>query len=144
MTHGLLQNVNTTYITETQRWQNWQRKLFLILKHQVNITSNCITENTIFYFISFVMFEIFVYFYYFTFTPGLGNSCDILQMALVDLHGKYKPWSQYMQPTQPIHPGASRVNKLSVVNDNLCYNGRKCDNVVPAEEGIIKFLGIIR
>ena len=73
-------------------------------------------------------------------TSGLGQRCDILQMALVDLAGKTKPWSQYMQPTQGIDPGASRVNKLTVVNDNLCYNGVRCKNVASPEEGIQNFV----
>ena len=67
---------------------------------------------------------------------GLGRSCDILQMALVDMSKKVKPWNQYIQPTQRIHSGASAVNKLTVVNNKLCYNGVECSDVVSIEECI--------
>ena len=70
---------------------------------------------------------------------GLGRSCDILQMALVDISRKVKPWNQYIQPTQRISSGASAVNKLTIVRDKLCYNGKECNNVVPAEEAIESF-----
>ena len=59
-------------------------------------------------------------------------------MALVDMSRKLKPWNQYLQPTQYIHPRASAVNKLTIKNDKLCYNDVECKNVLPAEEGISK------
>ena len=65
-------------------------------------------------------------------------------MALVDIAGKVKPWSQYMQPTQQIDPGASRVNNLTIRDDKLCYNGAECSNVVSAERGIIHFITHIK
>ena len=54
----------------------------------------------------------------------------------MDLAGKIKPWSRYLQPSREIDPGASRVNRLTLVNDKLCYNGIACKNVVPQEAGI--------
>ena len=60
-------------------------------------------------------------------------------MALVDVSRKVKPWNQYIQPTQRISSGASAVNKLTIVRDKLCYNGKECNNVVPAEEAIESF-----
>ena len=74
---------------------------------------------------------------------GLGRHCDILQMALVDVLGNTKPWSQYMQPTQRIHSGASKVNKLTLKNTKLCYDGVECTNVVPPEKGIENFINYL-
>ena len=60
-------------------------------------------------------------------------------MALVDISRKVRPWNQYIQPTQRIHSSASAVNKLTVRNNKLCYNGAECSNVVSAEEAIENF-----
>ena len=60
-------------------------------------------------------------------------------MAIVDISRKVKPWNQYIQPTQRIHSGASAVNKLTIVRNKLCYNGKECNNVLPAEEAIESF-----
>ena len=60
-------------------------------------------------------------------------------MAIVDISRKVKPWNQYIQPTQRIHSGASAVNKLTIVKNKLCYNGKECNNVLPAEEAIESF-----
>ena len=60
-------------------------------------------------------------------------------MALVDMSRKVKPWNQYIQPTQRIHSGASAVNKLTIINKKLCYNGVECQDVVSMEEGIESF-----
>ena len=75
---------------------------------------------------------------------GLGRSCDILQMALVDISRKHNSWSQYMQPTQRIHSGASRVNKLTIVNKKLCYNGVECENVLSSPKGIDNLVGYLQ
>ena len=45
-----------------------------------------------------------------------------------------------MQPTQRIHSGASRVNKLTLQNSRLCYNGIECNDVVPPKKGIKNFV----
>ena len=78
------------------------------------------------------------YSFYDFYNLGLGRNCDILQMALVDMSRKIKPWNQYLQPTQRIQPGASAVNKLTINNNKLCYNNVACKDVVSAEEGIHK------
>ena len=60
-------------------------------------------------------------------------------MALVDISRKVRPWNQYIQPTQRIHSSASAVNKLTIRNNKLCYNGVECSNVVSAEEAMESF-----
>lgn len=49
-----------------------------------------------------------------------------------------------MQPTQRIHPDASRVNKLTIVNRKLCYKGVECDNVLAPPEGIDNLVGYLQ
>lgn len=78
-------------------------------------------------------------------TNGFGMDCEILQIALVDIHNSSKYWNQYIQPTKPIHPKAAEVNHLSVGIDNrLCYREIECENVVSASEGIQKFLEYLK
>ena len=60
-------------------------------------------------------------------------------MALVDISRNVRPWNQYIKPTQRIHSSASAVNKLTVRNNKLCYNGVECSNVVSAEEASENF-----
>ena len=61
-------------------------------------------------------------------------------MAIVDISRNTNSWGQYMQPTQRIHSGASRVNKLTIVKNKLCYNKVECADVVSPEKGIDNFV----
>ena len=45
-----------------------------------------------------------------------------------------------MQPTQKIDPRATQVNKLSVINKKLCYDGEACENVVSQSQGMKNFV----
>ena len=65
-------------------------------------------------------------------------------MALVDVSRKNSSWSQYMQPTQRIHSGASRVNKLTIRNKKLCYNGVECEDVLSPAKGIDNLAGYLQ
>ena len=65
-------------------------------------------------------------------------------MALVDVSRKNNSWSQYMQPIQRIHSGASRVNKLTIRNKKLCYNRVECEGVLSPAKGIDNLVGYLQ
>jgi len=70
-------------------------------------------------------------------TTGFGRDCEILQIALVDLHDGKKYWNQYVQPKGRIDPRATQVNQLSLgINGKLCYRGIECRNVLNSTTAI--------
>ncbi len=67
---------------------------------------------------------------------------QICQIGAYFQSGK-KKFDKYLVPTCPVSPGATRVNKLSVVDGELFKDGKLVKNAQDAREGLMEFMNFL-
>ena len=72
-------------------------------------------------------------------TGGLARTSDILQISAVCGN---KEFNYYVTPTQPITKGSSKVTKLTVVNDQMCFDGKAVETI-GINNVLSKFVGFL-
>ena len=73
-------------------------------------------------------------------TGGLLRTSDILQISVV--HGTNE-FNRYVTPSQHISKGASDVTKLTVINGQLCFDGKPVDTV-SVNEALHDFINFLK